>query len=450
MGAFFTLVATCVVMFFAAMGAGMIPLQHSTLLPSLANGIGSPSSSMMLQSNSIDAAKNLDLVSAVGAGLLISTALAVVVPEGFHLLAAIEKKAAIVEAVAVNEEEHGGQQHGSHDAHGAHGAHGAHDHDAHAHSFHSDSHSSHSSHSHSGPVPHWLPGLALASGFFFMMALDALSAAPHASCGGGGGGGVRSAAAATTIEGGGRGGASASSPLPSPTSSAAASGALRALIVHAAADGLAVGASCAATASAKGTGAQALAWSVAAAMALHKAPAAFGLAATLASAQWSETRAKRGLLFFSLSSPLAALFTFFALVVFGGGGGGTGLGVAAALLFSGGTLVKKTLSFFLSSPFFSLVPSFSRKLSLSLSLLSLYLSENNSKKGPRRGGARPSLRRLQTQLLFFLFRLLLERGSRLGPRAVRPGRRGRGASAPGGAGAARALEEKERERKSCF
>ena len=84
MGAFLTLIATCIVMFVAAMGAGMVPLHQATLLPSLATGsMGTSASSA---STSIP---NLDIVQALGAGLLISTALAVVVPEGFHLLAAI-------------------------------------------------------------------------------------------------------------------------------------------------------------------------------------------------------------------------------------------------------------------------------------------------------------------------------------------------------------------------
>ena len=213
MGAFLTLIATCIVMFLAAMGAGMVPLHQATLLPSLATaGMGSPSSSIMSSSSTspinLDAA-NLAVVSAVGAGLLISTALAVVVPEGFHLLAAIERKAAVV----VAEESHGHESHG----------HESHDHH----------HSSHSS----------LDDERVGAG------------ATHSS----------------------------------------------------------------------------------------HSPAAFGLSATLASAGWARQRAKRGLLFFSLSSPVAALATFFALLVFGGGGGGgsagTGLGVAAALLFSGGTLV---------------------------------------------------------------------------------------------------------------
>lgn len=327
MGAFLTLIATCVVMFVAAMGAGMVPLHQATLLPSLGSQssiMSSSSTSMPIDSN------NLAVVSAVGAGLLISTALAVVVPEGFHLLAAIERKAAVVVAI---EEEHESMSSSS----------GSHDH--HSHSDHS------SGHSHLGggdAVPHWLPGLALASGFFFMMGLDALSASSsggHQSCGGVARSISGTATAATTMEGG-SGGASAAANAAAapPTSSAAASGALRALVVHAAADGLAVGASCAATATATGPGAQTLAWSVAAAMALHKAPAAFGLSATLASAGWGQLRARRGLLFFSLSSPVAALATFSALLIFGGGrehaaGSGSGLGVAAALLFSGGTLV---------------------------------------------------------------------------------------------------------------
>ena len=234
MGAFLTLIATCIVMFLAAMGAGMVPLHQATLLPSLATaGMGSPSSSIMSSSSTspinLDAA-NLAVVSAVGAGLLISTALAVVVPEGFHLLAAIERKAAVV----VAEESHGHESHG----------HESHDHHHSSHSSLDDervgagaTHSSHSSHSHSGdPVPHWLPGLALASGFFFMMALDALSASPHQSCGGGGGARSTTTTTGTTMTmEGGCGAATAAAAVAPPTSGAAASGALRALIVHAAA-----------------------------------------------------------------------------------------------------------------------------------------------------------------------------------------------------------------------
>ena len=166
----------------------------------------------------------------------------------------------------------------------------AEEHHGHGHEGH-ESHDHYRSHgAHSDPVPQWLPGLALSSGFFFMMALDALSASPHQSCGGGTPATTTTTTAAATKEAGGAAAASPAAATAPPTSGAAASGALRALIVHAAADGLAVGASCAATTSAKGSGAQALAWSVAASMALHKAPAAFGLSATLASAQWGHRR----------------------------------------------------------------------------------------------------------------------------------------------------------------
>ena len=64
MGAFLTLFATCIVMFVAAMGAGMVPLHQETLLPSLAT-LGMPPST-----STTSIIPNLDVVQALGAGLL--------------------------------------------------------------------------------------------------------------------------------------------------------------------------------------------------------------------------------------------------------------------------------------------------------------------------------------------------------------------------------------------
>ena len=165
------LLAACVVMFGAAFGTGCA-------------AIGGVAAAVADEAA-------LGVLSAFGAGLLCSTALSIVIPEGFHALA--------------------------------------------------DSHHAHSA------LPSWAPGAALAAGFFVMQILDLGASCDH-GCG-------RDAPPPTSPL--------APSPLPrwapspapfhTPTANPlllltgrdAASSALTAMVVHAAADGLAVGAACA-------------------------------------------------------------------------------------------------------------------------------------------------------------------------------------------------------------
>jgi len=100
------------------------------------------------------------------------------------------------------------------------------------------------------------------------------------------------------------------------------------LVAHAAADGLAVGAS---VSSSTETGAI-----VFLAIMLHKGPAAFGLSSFLKHINVEESKSKLYLVLFALSSPIVAILTFFALK-------DTSLAtddnIGLALLFSAGTFV---------------------------------------------------------------------------------------------------------------
>jgi zinc transporter 9 len=100
------------------------------------------------------------------------------------------------------------------------------------------------------------------------------------------------------------------------------------LIAHAAADGLAVGAS---VSSSTETG-----LIVFVAIMLHKGPAAFGLSSFLKHIDIEASKAKMYLILFALSSPIMAIFTFFALkdTSFA-----TDDNIALTLLFSAGTFI---------------------------------------------------------------------------------------------------------------
>ena len=100
------------------------------------------------------------------------------------------------------------------------------------------------------------------------------------------------------------------------------------LIAHAAADGLAVGAS---VSSSTETG-----LIVFVAIMLHKGPAAFGLSSFLKHINIEDSKAKLYLIFFALSSPIVAVLTFFALkdTSFA-----TDDNIGLALLFSAGTFI---------------------------------------------------------------------------------------------------------------
>jgi zinc transporter 9 len=106
------------------------------------------------------------------------------------------------------------------------------------------------------------------------------------------------------------------------------------LVIHAAADGIAMGAS-AASSSPK------LGFIVFIAILVHKAPAAFGLTSVLLKQGLSKRAARGHLIVFSLASPLGALTTWLLIKVLGGHTTGesghwwTGM----LLLFSGGTFL---------------------------------------------------------------------------------------------------------------
>lgn len=85
------------------------------------------------------------------------------------------------------------------------------------------------------------------------------------------------------------------------------------LVIHAAADGIAMGAS-ASTANTK------LGFVIFVAIMVHKAPAAFGLTSVLLKQGLSKRAARGHLIIFSLAAPIGALTTWILVNIIGGGG----------------------------------------------------------------------------------------------------------------------------------
>ncbi|KAI7350598.1 Zinc/iron permease [Hortaea werneckii] len=116
------------------------------------------------------------------------------------------------------------------------------------------------------------------------------------------------------------------------------------LVIHAAADGIALGASSTTTSSSSSKN---LSLIIFLALLIHKTPAAFGLTTTLLKQGLSKRRARYHLLIFSLAAPVGALVTWFGagfLGYRGGGGemvdgGGKEFSVGVLLLFSAGTFL---------------------------------------------------------------------------------------------------------------
>ncbi|TQW00350.1 Zinc/iron permease [Cordyceps javanica] len=107
------------------------------------------------------------------------------------------------------------------------------------------------------------------------------------------------------------------------------------LVIHAAADGIAMGAS-AASSSMK------LGFIIFVAIMIHKAPAAFGLTSVLLRQGLSKRAAKAHLLVFSLAAPAGALTTYMLVWLLGGGNMDESSGhwwTGMLLLFSGGTFL---------------------------------------------------------------------------------------------------------------
>ncbi len=233
------------------------------------------------------------MLSTLGGGLLIGTALIVILPEGVDTLYALQSD----------------HVHKSHN-------------DAHTHqSDHTDFHA----HGYIGPT--------LALGFLFMFIIDQIGHASHTdhhhytpplptSV----------PSQEDTIDG-----TVESVSYGATDTSIAARAATLGLVVHSAAEGIAVGA---ATAS----GQSSLSLIVFLAIILHKAPASLGLCSFLMKADLPKSTIKRHIFSFSISAPLTAILTFFVLTMFLNTDHGqdmfeTSKWSALLLLFSAGTFL---------------------------------------------------------------------------------------------------------------
>lgn len=223
----------------------------------------------------------LQLVSVFGAGLLVGTALTVIIPEGVHTLYSQQK---IVEASRRGEET---QVPGKTDKAAVVAIPASESrHDDHASDFHN------------------YIGMALVLGFVFMLVVDQI-----------GGSHVR---AQDTEAGTSKDRSRITATL--------------GLVVHAAADGVALGAA----ASTKHTDVEMI---VFIAIMLHKAPAAFGLVTFLMHAGLDRSRIRRHLLIFALAAPLLAVITYFGISQKGKEALSTVNATGIAMLFSAGTFL---------------------------------------------------------------------------------------------------------------
>jgi len=205
--------------------------------------------------------EKLQLVSVMGAGLLLGTALSVIIPEGMQTLNMAYS------AKTEHHHEHG-EDHGHED----------------------------------NPVPH-LIGVSLVLGFLFMLIIDQIASSRSGS---------------RDVEGAKRGVVSWTATL--------------GLVVHAAADGVALGAA----ATTNQTDVEMI---VFLAIMLHKAPASFGLVTYLLHEGLERGRVRKHLLVFSLAAPSAAVTTFLMLMAGGREDLDTFSATGIAMLFSAGTFL---------------------------------------------------------------------------------------------------------------
>ncbi|KAI5780143.1 ZIP zinc transporter-domain-containing protein [Peziza echinospora] len=109
------------------------------------------------------------------------------------------------------------------------------------------------------------------------------------------------------------------------------------LVIHAAADGIALGAASTAKANLS------LSFIIFVAIMLHKGPAAFGLSAVLLKKGLTKRQTRNHLLVFSLAAPVGALITWALIGILAGGGGVNRVSMqwwtGVLLLFSGGTFL---------------------------------------------------------------------------------------------------------------
>ncbi|XP_077992977.1 zinc transporter ZIP9-like [Glandiceps talaboti] len=198
----------------------------------------------------------LRLVTVLGAGLLVGTSLAVIIPEGIH---------ALYENVP---EHHHIVKEGVDETVGNAGG---------------DVHSHGHEHEHEGEDLHVYIGFALVIGFVFMLLVDQIGGSHfHSSQG--------DAESNKNSNGTGRNKITAT----------------LGLVVHAAADGIAMGA-------AAKTDRTDVEMIVFVAIMLHKAPAAFGLVSFLLHENFERNRIRLHLLVFSLAAPIGAILTYIGL-----------------------------------------------------------------------------------------------------------------------------------------
>ncbi|KAL8589690.1 hypothetical protein ACOMHN_027198 [Nucella lapillus] len=237
--------------------------------------------------------EKLKLVTVLGAGLLVGTALAVIIPEGVNAMynngaghnhhhhqdesaavKVVEKAAAEapagLAAAGVGEGKGGG-----HLGAAVGTVHEPHHHDAAA--------QGHVEHQHDMTEEHSIIGISLVVGFIFMLLVDQL------------GGSMHSHAASGDVE------IAAHGPQNRNKITATVG-----LVVHAAADGVAMGAAITMSETH-------ITMIVFLAIMLHKAPAAFGLVSFLLHENFDRARIRRHLLVFSVAAPLLTILTYFGL-----------------------------------------------------------------------------------------------------------------------------------------
>jgi len=234
--------------------------------------------------------EKLRLVSVLGAGLLVGTALAVIIPEGVH-------------ALLFPSGEHHENHHVAGKATGA-NAGAAAEVGAHKEAIKLDAAATHHHENESTIELHSWIGVALVLGFVFMLLVDQIGGHFHSH------GGVAEPAAGQRNK----------------------ITATLGLVVHAAADGIALGAA----ASTSQTHVEII---VFIAIMLHKAPAAFGLVSFLLHEGFDRTRIRRHLTVFAFSAPVLAIITYVGLNQSGKDTLVNNNATGIAMLFSGGTFL---------------------------------------------------------------------------------------------------------------
>jgi zinc transporter 9 len=174
---------------------------------------------------------------------------------------------------------------------------------------------------HSG-TPHAWVGVSLISGFILMYLIDTLPSLkpPQAAQ-------RQNIYSLSDLS-------ASSSPVPNGGNSKSSFSTTLGLVIHSAADGIALGAS---------STQPSLSAIIFFAIFIHKAPAAFGLTSVLLKQGLSKRQARSHLIAFSLAAPIGAIFTFLVIHMLGGAGEAGGVHTkwwtGIVLLFSGGTFL---------------------------------------------------------------------------------------------------------------